>query len=152
MFLESKFTSRKTHFPIFYITVALVFQVLCFGFIFAGPAEAKRGKQGNLVVTDSNIALNEDTFKEGQFSGPTAKSTKYSVVSNPGKGAVVLLDRSRGIYRYTPNVNAHGSDEFNFQATKGNKRSNVGTVFITSHPVNDAPIASNQSLEMFLHQ
>jgi hypothetical protein len=48
---------------------------------------------------------------------------------------------------YTPAANYHGNDSFTFRVNDGTMNSNAATVNITVWPVNDAPVAADQSVE-----
>ena len=47
---------------------------------------------------------------------------------------------------YTPNANYNGADSFTFKAYDGKVWSSVAKVSITVTPVNDPPVAQNQSV------
>lgn len=63
------------------------------------------------------------------------------LVSGPSKGSLTLNEY--GSYTYTPNPNVHGTDTFTYKVSDGTLESNVATVTLTVHPVNDAPTAQN---------
>ena len=50
-----------------------------------------------------------------------------------------------GSFTYTPAANYHGPDSFTYKANDGTVDSNVATVSITVNPVNDAPVADDDS-------
>ncbi len=50
-----------------------------------------------------------------------------------------------GVVTYTPNLNASGSDAFTYTVTAVGKVSNTATVTLNITPVNDAPVAVNDS-------
>jgi len=52
---------------------------------------------------------------------------------------------SDGSFTYTPNQNFDGVDSFTYRATDGPTTSNAATVTITVNPVNDAPVAQDDS-------
>src|SRR5207253_2885071 len=52
---------------------------------------------------------------------------------------------SNGSFTYTPAANYNGPDSFTYKANDGTANSNVATVSITVNPVNDAPVAVNDS-------
>jgi VCBS repeat-containing protein len=65
------------------------------------------------------------------------------VVSLPASGSLTLL--GNGSFTYTPDADFHGSDQFTYRTFDGLAHSNVATVTITVTPVNDAPVAANDS-------
>src|SRR5207245_11499978 len=50
-----------------------------------------------------------------------------------------------GSFTYTPAANFNGSDSFTYKANDGLLDSNMATVALTINPVNDAPLAVNDS-------
>src|SRR5207302_3104112 len=58
-------------------------------------------------------------------------------------GTVTL--NSNGSFTYTPAANYNGPDSFTYQANDGTVNSNFATVSIAVNPVNDAPVAVNDS-------
>jgi VCBS repeat-containing protein len=50
-----------------------------------------------------------------------------------------------GAIVYTPAANYNGTDSFTYKANDGQADSNVATVSVTVNPVNDAPVAANDS-------
>lgn len=67
----------------------------------------------------------------------------YTVVSGPSNGTLTGSGAAR---TYIPNANYNGPDGFTFKVNDGTVDSNIATVSITVTPVNDAPVATNQSL------
>ena len=68
----------------------------------------------------------------------------YSIVRPPTNGTAVL---GRGnVVLYTPALNYNGPDNFTFEANDGSGGIDVARVTITVTAVNDAPVASNQSV------
>ena len=66
-----------------------------------------------------------------------------TLTSPPALGtAVANLD---GTVTYTPNLNANGADSFTYSVTVGTQVSGVATVSLTITPVNDPPVAVNDS-------
>ncbi|MGD9902030.1 MAG: Ig-like domain-containing protein [Vicinamibacterales bacterium] len=53
-----------------------------------------------------------------------------------------------GSFSYVPAPNASGAVSFQYKATRGAVESNVATVTITIHPVNDAPVAEHDAYTM----
>src|SRR2546427_9742221 len=52
---------------------------------------------------------------------------------------------ANGSFTYTPAANFNGSDSFTYKANDGQADSNVATEALTINPVNDAPVALNDS-------
>src|SRR6185369_15812284 len=50
-----------------------------------------------------------------------------------------------GSFVYTPTANYHGPDSFTYKANDGSADSDPATVTLTVQPVNDAPVAANDS-------
>ena len=65
------------------------------------------------------------------------------LVTNVTHGTLVLS--ANGGFTYTPETNYNGSDSFTYRAVDGQATGNVATVTINLTPVNDAPIAVNDS-------
>ena len=65
------------------------------------------------------------------------------LVASPSHGTLTL--NSNGSFTYTPTANYNGADSFTFKANDGALDSNVATVSITITPVNDVPVAANES-------
>ncbi|MDH3920291.1 MAG: cadherin-like domain-containing protein, partial [Rhodospirillales bacterium] len=80
--------------------------------------------------------LGNDTDADGD--GLTA-------VPNAGPANGTLTLNADGSFTYTPNAGFAGSDSFDYVANDGTVDSNVATATITVTPVNDAPVAANDS-------
>src|SRR5205807_2500195 len=52
---------------------------------------------------------------------------------------------ANGSFTYTPAANFNGSDSFTYKANDGLLDSNAATLALTMNPVNDAPVAANDS-------
>jgi VCBS repeat-containing protein len=86
---------------------------------------------------------NEDTAVTGTLIALDAGSASltYSRAANAAHGNVTV--HADGTFSYTPNADFNGTDSFGFKANDGALDSNVATVSLTVHPVNDAPVAAN---------
>ena len=87
----------------------------------------------NGVNSANHIAVVDDT----------GASLHAVLVAGPSHGAVTL--NADGSFTYTPAVNFNGTDTFTYKANDGQTDSNVTTVTITITPVNDAPVAVNDT-------
>lgn len=94
----------------------------------------------------SSYVTDEDTVYNDVITATDteANTLTYSVAVNPTNG-VVTIDPATGAFTYTPNENFTGSDSFDIKVTDG--FSSVTTTFnITINPVNDAPVATDITL------
>ena len=96
------------------------------------------------VANDQSVSTNEDTSKDITLTATDADgdSLTYSVVTPPLHG---VLTGTAPNLTYTPDTDYHGPDSFTFKANDGTIDSNVATISITVNPVNDPPVANNQS-------
>jgi VCBS repeat-containing protein len=91
-------------------------------------------EDGSLVavsVLSNDSDANGDSLTAGLDTGPTH--------------AAVFNLNSDGTFSYSPSANFHGTDTFTYNANDGTLDSNVATVTITVNPVNDDPVAVNDS-------
>lgn len=88
------------------------------------------------AITTGNVLTN-DTDAEGDVLSVTAFTQASS-------GTVV--DNLNGTFTYTPNGNFNGTDSFTYTVSDGNGGTDIGTVSITVTPINDAPVANDQSV------
>ena len=102
------------------------------------------------VAADDSYSTSEDTALTIAAAGVLANDrdidgdplTAVQVVG-PTNGSVTL--NADGSFTYAPNANFNGSDSFTYKANDGALDSNVAMVNITANPVNDAPVASDDS-------
>ena len=98
------------------------------------------------VAQDQSVETPEDTalpitLVATDVDGDTLT---YAIVAQPANGTVALVGN---VATYTPALNFNGTDTFTYKANDGLADSNVATVTITISPVNDAPVAQDQSVE-----
>ncbi len=90
-----------------------------------------------LVIAVPGVLLN-DTDVDGPLPVVAV------LVSSPSNGSLSL--NANGSFTYTPAANYNGPDSFTYRARDGaNAESNVATVSINVTPVNDPPVAANDS-------
>src|SRR5207247_3848457 len=87
----------------------------------------------------------EDTGKAITLAATDTESSPltYSIAASPTHGS---LSGTAPNVTYTPAANYNGSDSFTFKANDGTADSNVATVNITVTAVNDAPVATDQTV------
>ena len=102
------------------------------------------------VAANDSYSTNEDTPLVVSAPGILGNDTDVdpqtltaALVSGPSNGSLSL--NANGSFTYTPNANFNGVDSFTYRANDGTANSNLATVQITVNPVNDAPVASNDS-------
>jgi gliding motility-associated-like protein len=97
------------------------------------------------VANSQSIATNEDVAAPVTLTGSDVDGDAliFSIVTQPGHGA---LTGSGANLTYTPALNFFGSDSFTFKNNDGTTDSNTATVSITVAPLNDAPVANNQTV------
>ncbi len=96
------------------------------------------------VARDESVTTPEDTQT---FITPAARDVDgdnltYGIVTGPQHGSVTF---ESGTFHYTPTADYNGADSFSYHANDGTVDSNVATVSLTITPVNDAPVANDQS-------
>ena len=106
------------------------------------------------VVNDDSYSVNEDSFLTVSAPGVLSNDSdvdgdtlQAQVVDGPANGTVVL--QSNGSFLYTPNANFGGSDSFTYKVTDGTTETAAATVYITVNPINDVPVAVDDSYTMF---
>ncbi len=103
------------------------------------------------TANDDNATTNEDTSvnisvlpNDADVDGDTVIFS--ALMSSPGNGAAVV--EADNTITYTPSLNFNGTDSFTYQIGDGNGGFDTATVTITVNPVNDPPIANNDSFSM----
>jgi serine protease len=97
------------------------------------------------VANDQSVTTDEDTSVSITLTATDSNNDllTYSIDSGPLHG---MLTGTAPSVTYTPNDNYNGGDSFTFKANDGKVDSNIATVTITVSPVNDAPVANDQSV------
>jgi large repetitive protein len=102
------------------------------------------------VAVDDSYITNEDTTLTVAAAGVLGNDTDADgdplsaiLVSGPAHGSMTL--NANGALSYTPLSNYFGPDSFTYKLNDGQADSNVATVSLTVNPVNDAPVAVDDS-------
>jgi len=100
------------------------------------------------VAQDQSVTTAEDTAIEitlvaDDVDGDTLT---YSIVDEPQHGSLSLVSGDK--VTYTPTANYFGTDSFTFKANDGDLDSNTATISISITPVNDAPVAVDDTYTM----
>ena len=99
-------------------------------------ADAYTTAEDTTLIVDAPGVLLNDSDAEG------AELTAIGL-SGPAHGSLTI--NSDGSFSYTPNANYTGTDTFTYMVMDDATESNVATVTITVTPVNDAPMAVNDT-------
>lgn len=92
--------------------------------------------EDDVLSVEGPGVLSNDTDVEGD-------PLSAELVSSPSHGHLLLS--ANGSFTYTPHADYHGSDTFTYRVFDGTEYSNYAQVFITVIPVNDPPVAVNDS-------
>src|SRR5918996_4193454 len=97
------------------------------------------------VADDRSLTTPEDTPLAFELTGsdPEGGPLTYAVASQPAHGT---LSGTAPSLTYTPAADFTGTDSFMFTVTDADGAVDTGTVTITVAPVNDPPVADDQSL------
>ena len=102
------------------------------------------------VANDDAHAVDEDDTLTvsapgvlGNDTDPESNPLTAVLIGDVSNGMLSL--NSNGSFNYTPNANFNSSDSFTYAANDGVSNSNTATVTITVNPINDAPVANNDS-------
>ena len=102
------------------------------------------------VAFDDSYSVDEDSILNVNESGILSNDTDLEgdtlnavLVDSTTNGILAL--NANGSFRYTPNPDFNGADGFTYEANDGYDNSNIATVSITINPVNDAPVAFDDS-------
>jgi glucose/arabinose dehydrogenase len=111
----------------------------------------------NVTVTQTNDApiANDDTGNTNEDnavtvtvlandSDPNNDALTVSIIQQPTNG--VAVRNANNTITYTPTSNTNGSDSYIYQVNDGNGGTDTAVVNINVAPVNDIPVADNQSL------
>ncbi|WP_287142524.1 Ig-like domain-containing protein, partial [Delftia sp.] len=100
------------------------------------------------VAENANKTTLEDTPVSGQVVASDVDGDALTYTLKPSSGpanGTLVLDAATGHYTYTPNPNYNGPDSFTVVIDDGHNGTAESTVTLTVTPVNDAPVAANDS-------
>ena len=98
------------------------------------------------IANSQSLSTDEDTPLSITLSGSDAdagQSISYVNVGTPSHGT---LSGTAPNLIYTPSLNYNGPDSFTFRVFDGYEYSSYATISITVNPVNDAPVANDDSV------
>ncbi|MDP4203710.1 MAG: Ig-like domain-containing protein, partial [Bacteroidota bacterium] len=97
------------------------------------------------VANDDSKTTPEDTPVTGKVTATDVDgdALTFAKGSDPAHGTVVV--NADGSYTYTPNKDYNGGDSFTVTVSDGNEGTATSTVTLSVTPVNDAPVANDDS-------
>src|SRR5207245_63517 len=95
--------------------------------------------------TDEDVALIVPMLGVLANDGDIDSATMTAVLATSTTHGTLTLNANGG-FTYTPATDYNGPDSFTYKANDGSLDSNVATVSITVTPVNDAPVATAQTV------
>jgi len=101
-----------------------------------------------VALNDSYIMVEDQILNvvtPGVLVNDTSPSPLTAVLTSPVTAGNLVLNASDGSFSYTPPANFSGGASFNYVANDGSFDSNVANVSIFVSPVNDTPLAVDDS-------
>ncbi|MEN8258461.1 MAG: Ig-like domain-containing protein, partial [Thermodesulfobacteriota bacterium] len=100
------------------------------------------------VAQNTSFTTQEDSTAKGTFvvSDLDGDPLTTSIVTNGTLGNATITNSLTGTYSYTPDPDVSGTDSFTYKANDGTADSNVSTITITITPLNDQPLAANDTV------
>jgi VCBS repeat-containing protein len=102
------------------------------------------------IETDEDTMVVIDLAAAVSDIDTDAAALSLEIVTAPAHGT--LSANADGTYSYTPATDYFGPDAFTYRASDGSLTSEVASVAITVAPVNDAPLADDESYVLFVGQ
>ena len=101
------------------------------------------------VATPQTVSVAEDSSGQIVLAATDTQGNPltYTVAQGPANGSVSAITNGNTL-TYTPSANFYGADSFTFQATDPDGESSQATVTLNVTPVNQAPVALPQSLNV----
>ena len=112
-------------------------------FTTAPPNVAPAAHDDGYEVDEDNASIVPAPGVLGNDTDADGDPLTAVLVSGPSHGSLVA--KPDGSFTYEPVADYHGPDSFTYKASDGLAESNVATVTMTVRPVNDAPVAANDT-------
>ncbi len=103
------------------------------------------------VAKSSPVSVDEDSPFSGRLQATDVDGDQltFALASQPANGGVLL--NADGSFTYTPKADFNGSDSFSYKVSDGTLESSA-TATVTVNPVNDAPVAQDDTAETEVDQ
>ena len=98
------------------------------------------------AATNLSVTMPEDSSTNLVVRGSDVESTNlsYAILASPAHGTLGTMNTNTGAVTYSPSNNFNGADSFTFTVFDGSLYA-TGTVSITVTPINDPPVAVNDT-------
>lgn len=123
-----------------------------FGFSTDNPLPARRTRNSSLNANNDTFSTPEDTQLTIPAAGVLSNDTGGNgnpltavLVSGTSSAQGTVSLNTNGSFTFTPTANFNGAATFTYRATDGARTSNNATVTINVVPVNDPPVAVNDT-------
>jgi uncharacterized repeat protein (TIGR01451 family)/uncharacterized protein (TIGR03382 family) len=97
-----------------------------------------------LMVAEDSGATMVDVLANDSFEPDADETLTVTAVTQPATGGTVTLDA--GVVRFTPAPDFFGTTSFTYTIDDGNGGTDTATVTVTVTPVNDPPVANDDTL------
>ncbi|MGI0013942.1 MAG: cadherin-like domain-containing protein, partial [Nitrososphaera sp.] len=104
--------------------------------------DAPTANDDNFMVQEDNPFNGNVLANDNDIDGDTLVATLANGSSTLYGNITMNVD---GSFTYTPVANYNGADSFQYEVSDGNGGTDTGTVTLTVNPLNDAPIANDDS-------
>lgn len=112
------------------------------------PVNDKPNAVEDFAETDEDNPVTIDVLANDSDVDGNLVVSSVAVVSPPANGST-SVDPATGLVTYTPRENFYGTDQFTYRVTDDGSplpaESSTATVTVTVHPVNDAPVANDDT-------
>jgi hypothetical protein len=112
------------------------------GPILPPPTDPVANTDTAITDEDSNITTVDVRLNDTDINGDVLTV----VAGDPVAANGTVVNNNNGTFTYTPDANFNGSDSFTYTLRDGNGGNATGTVIITINPVNDNPVATDDSI------
>ncbi|MBM7557587.1 tandem-95 repeat protein [Halanaerobacter jeridensis] len=103
------------------------------------------------TAEDDSFATDEDTAKTIDLTDLLLNDSdldgdSLSIVGSTAPANGTVVNNGDGTVTYTPDANYNGTDSFTYDISDGSGGSDTATVDLTINPINDLPVATNDSV------
>jgi VCBS repeat-containing protein len=112
--------------------------------ILGAPNTAPVAIEDSYILDEDTVLVVDGPGVAGNDTDAEGSALSVALVAGPSHGTLVL--NANGSFSYTPQENFNGTDSFTYKANDGALDSSPVSVTLTVAPVNDAPVAVDDTL------